>query len=96
MRFLHSRVVENGNHNQSESGYKMGIRDFRKGSVDPSSPRREASLLTWPGNLTVFGPFFFWAVVRVFGVSSGGKQALGFHASEQTAPQGVELTGGTT
>jgi hypothetical protein len=59
MRFLHGRVVENGNHNQGESGYKMVIRDFRKGSVDPSSPRREASLLTWPGNLMVFGPFFF-------------------------------------
>jgi hypothetical protein len=58
MRFLHGRVVKNGNHNQSESGYKMVIRDFRKGSFDPSSPRREASLLTWPGNLTVFGPFF--------------------------------------
>ena len=59
MRFLHGRVAKNGNHNQSESGYEMGIRDFRKGSVDPSSPRREASLLTWPGNLMVFGPFFF-------------------------------------
>jgi hypothetical protein len=59
MRFLHGRVVENGNHNQGESGYKVCIRDFRKGSVDPSSPRREASLLTWPGNLRVFGPFFF-------------------------------------
>jgi hypothetical protein len=58
MRFLHGRVVKNGNHNPGENGYKMGIRDFRKGSVDPSSPRREASLLTWPGNLTVFGPFF--------------------------------------
>jgi hypothetical protein len=58
MRFLHGRVVENGNHNQSESSYTLVIRDFRKGSVDPSSPRREASLLTWPGNLTVFGPFF--------------------------------------
>ncbi len=58
MRFLHGRVVKNGNHNPGENGYKMGIRDFRKGSVDPSSPRREASLLTWPGNLMVFGPFF--------------------------------------
>jgi hypothetical protein len=62
MRPAHGRVVENGNHNQSESGYKMIIRDFRKGSVDPSSPRREASLLTWPGNLMVFGPFFFGVV----------------------------------
>ena len=62
MRFLHGRVVKNGNHNPGENGYKMVIRDFRKGSVDPSSPRREASLLTWPGNLTVFGPFFFGAV----------------------------------
>ena len=58
MRPTHGRVVENGNHNQGGSRYRLAIRDFRKGSLDPSSPRREASLLTWPGNLAVFGPFF--------------------------------------
>jgi len=68
MRFLHGRIVENGNHNQGGSGYRMSVRDFRKGSVDPSSPRREASLLTWPGNLTVFGPFFLiWLPVSLGG-----------------------------
>jgi len=87
MRFLHSRVVKNGNHNQSESGYKMGIRDFRKGSVDPSSPRREASLLTWPGNLTVFGPFFFVLPVRGFGVSTRPDQALGFPVANRPRPK---------
>jgi hypothetical protein len=95
MRFLHGRVVENGNHNQSESSYTLVIRNFRKGSVDPSSPRREASLLTWPGNLTVFGPFFFVPPLRGFGVFTRPNQALGFHMSEQAAPQGVGVTGGS-
>ena len=31
MRFLHGRVVENGNHNQGESVYKMGIRRCSEG-----------------------------------------------------------------
>jgi hypothetical protein len=31
MRFLHGRVVKNGNHNQRESGYKMRIRRCSEG-----------------------------------------------------------------
>ena len=31
MRLTHGRVAENGNHNQSENGYKMGIRRCSEG-----------------------------------------------------------------
>jgi hypothetical protein len=31
MRFLHGRVVKNGNHNQGESGYTMVIRRCSEG-----------------------------------------------------------------